>query len=111
MTDPYGISRAVWPWKTMDVQKHKPVQTYDSPEQMARCQECPYPDCVDCVGSRRADRAAQFMALYKSGLTDRQIAQAMGVTQPCIARRRYRHGLPPNWARLAGRSHETIANQ
>lgn len=116
MTDPYGISKAVRPWVTMEGPKHKPIQTYDSPEQMARCQECPYPDCVDCVGSGakdgpRAEKAAKFMALYEAGLTDRQIAQVMGVTHSTIVERRIRRRLPPNWAQPKNKSLVTPANQ
>ena len=47
--DPYGIDRAVKPWNSGDAEpsgQHKPLTSSDSPEQIERCETCPFEDCT-----------------------------------------------------------------
>lgn len=105
--DPFGISHAERPWATPGPRKRERIYTYDTLEQIARCQRCRKPDCTDCIGeagakqrsAARAKKDARFMALYQQGLTDIEIAAAMGVTRATVCYRRKRMALPPNPAK------------
>ena len=77
------------------------VKCYDTMAQIAMCERCQKPECDDCIGShlqsgRNQDKWEQFRALYGQGLTDSEIAAAMGIATPTVCYRRKRLGLEPN---------------
>lgn len=100
-SDPYGISHATRPGRQEAAGgRRRPIQSYDTPAQIHRCQSCKRPECTNCLTvptvSLRAARRAEFTRLYDQGRTDSEIAAAMGVTQQTVYYYRRKFGLEPN---------------
>ena len=65
-TDPYGISHAERPWISPGARRVEHINTYDTPEQIARCQNCPHVECVDCIGAHWRNCSSKTAKRWKN---------------------------------------------
>lgn len=105
-SDPYGISRAVRPWAgpgpSDSLGAGERVHTCcDSQEKIDYCLNCTRPasSCDTCrglgaKGDERAARRERIHALLRAGHSDREIAEAAGVTAASVSYHRRKLGIP-----------------
>lgn len=66
----------------------KEADYYDSPEEVAKCLNCPYDECVECINQPRAERWERDARAVKKYLLDgygrRQIRYLLKMKQPYL---------------------------
>ena len=86
-------------------------RTGDTQEQIDKCLTCDKFKCVNCYETKRRAECSKsraggsgnyiisedvFCEMYQSGRTDREMADAFGVSRDAVARFRRRRNLKPN---------------
>lgn len=75
---------------------------FDSPEVIKLCLNCSKRECTNCLGQnpvvkkgpRKKIEHDKFMKLYEAEMSDREIAEKLGVNQDSIRAYRKKHDIP-----------------
>ena len=88
--------------------------TLDSMEDIRMCLQCPLPECVNCLGQRfGSDRATtkrllEVKKMAEAGMTDKQMADVLGVHYNTVYLMRKKLGIPNHRERTYGRAEARV---
>jgi DNA-binding CsgD family transcriptional regulator len=86
----------------------------DSMEDICLCLQCPLPECVNCLGQRFGPGQATIKRLMKvkqmaeAGMTDKQMADVLGVHFNTVYQMRKKLGIPNYRDRTYGRAEARV---